>query len=124
MAGCPHRLAAVRTVVEEEDGGGTALVVKGVKSIFKPTAELTNQLAAAANGGGGATVLGTFGSDKTPAAIKRAVGKGFAYYTAFLPGLSYYEPGETESCQLAKPQFVAQNSVHAVRLNKTSSPNH
>ena len=65
------------------------LVVKGVKSIWKPT--LGSQLYS--NGdAGNATVLATFGSDGSPAAIRRTVGKGSAYYIAFLPGLSYYDP--------------------------------
>jgi hypothetical protein len=39
-------------------------------------------------------VLAVFGSDKSAAAVKRPVGKGFAFYAAFLPGLSYYDPGD------------------------------
>ena len=75
------------------------LVVKGVKSIWSPTAALRSQL----DGGSGsdsdsasaaATVLAVFGSDKSAAAVKRSVGKGSAFYAAFLPGLSYYDPGD------------------------------
>jgi len=39
----------------------------------------------------GARALGTF-KDGSPALTERAVGKGRAFYCAFLPGLTYYKP--------------------------------
>lgn len=36
-------------------------------------------------------MLGKF-EDGSTACFKRTVGRGFAYYAGFLPGLSYYEP--------------------------------
>ena len=66
------------------------LVVKGAKSMFKMVPTATD------GGGepgddGAVAVLGTFG-DGSPAAFKRPVGRGAAFYAGFLPGLSYYEP--------------------------------
>ena len=58
---------------------GALLRVHGAKSIFK--------LAAADH-----RVLATFGSDGSPALLRREVGSGSATYAAFLPGLSYFAP--------------------------------
>ena len=62
------------------------LVAKGVKSIFKVSDEVTTQLSS-----GAAVVLAKF-ADGSPAAIKRTVGKGAAFYAGFMPGLAYYDP--------------------------------
>jgi hypothetical protein len=92
--------AALLGTAQHETGQTAAvpLVVKGVKSIWSPTAALRSQLDGGSDpdsdsGPAAATVLAMFGSDKSAAAVKRPVGKGFAFYAAFLPGLSYYDPG-------------------------------
>ena len=54
------------------------MVCKGFKSVF------------ALNGSAGSDVLATFG-DGSPAATRRVVGHGKAYYHAFLPGLAYFD---------------------------------
>ena len=53
----------------------SALVAKGVKSIFTAAA--------------GSKVLATF-SDGKPAMIKTAAGSGSAFYAGFMPGLAYF----------------------------------
>ena len=60
------------------------LTVKGAKSIFKIIGDDKT----------GLEILGRFASDGSVASFKRSIGSrgGAAYYMAFLPGLSYYEP--------------------------------
>jgi hypothetical protein len=69
--------------VKLSNATGPPLVVKGLKSVFSDNVNDTAQV----------TVLARFAStDGGQAARIRHHGLGKAYYTAFLPGLSYYEP--------------------------------
>jgi hypothetical protein len=80
--------------------GTDPMVVKGLKTMFKVSNYVAG-VGARAKGAGGAgdcvggregpTTLATFG-DGSPALIRRTVGKGAAYFAAFLPGVSYFAP--------------------------------
>jgi hypothetical protein len=74
-----------------DNGSRTTLLAKGIKSIFKPLSSSAGGSGAGASAGA-AVVLATF-SDGSPAMLRTQVGRGRAFYCAFMPGLSYFAEG-------------------------------
>ena len=74
----------------------TPMVVKGMKTMFKVAAAAGvgadgNTESPPATPAPTTTTLATFG-DGSPALIRTAVGKGAAYFAAFMPGVAYFAP--------------------------------